>query len=42
MAHGLGEEADELVGAHELGVRVRAGRDEPEDLFCCEDGEQVG
>lgn len=42
MAHGLGEEADELVGAHELRVRVRAGRDEPEGLLCGEDGEEVG
>ena len=42
MAHGLGEEADELVGAHVLGVGVRAGRDEPEDPLCGEDGEEVG
>ena len=39
---GLEEVADELVGVDVLGPGVRARGDQPEELFCCVNGQHVG
>lgn len=35
------EELGELLWTHELGVGVRSGRDESQDVFCHRDGEEL-